>query len=218
MSDQLLAPTFLFRFSVPLLHQERPWSAKGVQLDEAFRLPSFGELEDRPLFADVRGAWGEAGLVFTMRVAGKKQPPWCRSSRMEDSDGFHLWIDTRDTHNIHRATRFCHRFAFLPTGGGRRLTDPVAEQLLINRTRENPKPVAERMLKIRSETRVDGYLVEAHIPAEALTGYDPASHSRLGFTYAVMDRELGWQTFSVGSEFPFDEDPSLWGTLELDRI
>jgi hypothetical protein len=37
----------------------------------------------------------------------------------------------------------------------------------------------------------------------------------LGFSYAVMDRELGWQTFTVASEFPFDEDPSLWGTLEL---
>jgi hypothetical protein len=26
---------------------------------------------------------------------------------------------------------------------------------------------------------------------------------------------LGWQTFSVGNEFPFQEDPSVWGTLEL---
>jgi len=31
----------------------------------------------------------------------------------------------------------------------------------------------------------------------------------------VVDRELGWQTFSVGPEFPFVEDPSLWGSLEL---
>jgi hypothetical protein len=31
----------------------------------------------------------------------------------------------------------------------------------------------------------------------------------------VIDRELGWQTFNVGPEFPFQDDPSLWGTLEL---
>jgi hypothetical protein len=31
----------------------------------------------------------------------------------------------------------------------------------------------------------------------------------------VTDRELGCQTFTVGQEFPFDEDPSLWGTLQL---
>jgi hypothetical protein len=215
MSDQLLAPTFLFRFSVPLLHQKKLWSDKGVQLDESYRLPSFGELEERPMFADIRGAWGDEGLSFTVRVAGKKQAPWCRSTRLDDSDGLHVWVDTRDTHSIHRASRFCHRFAFMPTGGGRRLNEPLAEQLLINRARENAKPVPVGMLKIRSETRVDGYLLEAHIPAAALTGYEPASHARLGFTYALMDRELGWQTFTVSSEFPFDEDPSLWGSLEL---
>jgi hypothetical protein len=215
MTDQLLAPTFLFRFSVPLFYRKELWSAGGAALGEDYRLPSFGELEDRPMYADVRGAWSEQGLAFSVRVEGKKQAPWCRSSRLEDSDGLHLWIDTRDTHNIHRASRFCHRFALLPVGGGRRLTDPVAEQMLINRARENPKPVPVGMLKIRSEKRVDGYLLEGHIPAAALTGYDPGAHQRLGFTYAVMDRELGWQTFTVGSEFPFDEDPSLWGTLEL---
>ena len=29
-----------------------------------------------------------------------------------------VWIDTRNTQNIHRAGRFCHRFAFLPVGAG----------------------------------------------------------------------------------------------------
>jgi hypothetical protein len=70
---------------------------------------------------------------------------------------------------------------------------------------------------VRSEKRIDGYLLQACVPAEALTGFDPAEHGRLGFTYAVVDRELGWQTFSIGPEFPFVEDPSLWGTLELVR-
>ena len=41
------------------------------------------------------------------------------------------------------------------------------------------------------------------------------SESGLGFTYFVFDRELGQQYFSMGSEFPFASDPSLWGTLEL---
>jgi hypothetical protein len=49
------------------------------------------------------------------------------------------------------------------------------------------------------------------------TGFDTEEHSRLGFSYAIVDRELGWQTFSVGPEFPIQEDPSLWGTLELTR-
>ena len=53
------------------------------------------------------------------------------------------------------------------------------------------------------------------MPAEALTGFDPQEHPRLGFTYAVMDRELGKQTFNIGAGMPFDEDPGLWATLEL---
>ena len=60
-------------------------------------------------------------------------------------------------------------------------------------------------------------MLQAFIPAAAITGYDPAEHPKLGFSYAVVDRELGWQTLSLGPEFPFVEDPSLWCTLELTK-
>ncbi len=33
--------------------------------------------------------------------------------------------------------------------------------------------------------------------------------------YAVIDRELGWQTLSLGPEFPVMDDPSLWGEAVL---
>lgn len=217
MSDTLLSPTFLFRFATPCLYHKKMWSTGGVKLKETHRLPSFGELEGRGMFADLRMGWSEAGLCISMRVLGKKQTPWCRSSRIDDSDGLQLFIDTRDSHNIHRAGRFCHRFVFLPSGGGPKLDEPVAQLLEVNRSREQPKPVDDGDLKVRSEKRIDGYLLDAHIPAEAITGFDVDEHPRLGFTYAVVDRELGWQTFSVGQEFPFTDDPSLWGTLELEK-
>ncbi len=191
-------------------------NTKGVELDDACRLPSFGaELEGRPNFADVRAAWNKGGISFTVRVAGKKQPPWCRNDRCEDSDGLQVWVDTRDTHNLHRATRFCHRFVFMPAGDGPKFADPVAAQLLINRARENAPPVPPAVLEARAEKRVDGYILQGHIPAKALAGFAPAEHPRLGFFYAVIDRELGWQTLGVDNAFPFDEDPSVWGTLEL---
>jgi hypothetical protein len=217
MNEPLLAPTFLFHFSVPCQHRKRLWGKKGVQLDPKHRIPSFGELEEKPLFADFRAAWSENGLAFNVRVRGKKQAPWCRLTRLEDSDRLEVWVDTRDTHNIHRAGRFCHRFAFLPFGLGQRADQPIARMLDIHRARENPKPIAPESLAVRSEKRPDGYLLEAYIPAEALTGFDTEEHARLGFSYAIVDRELGWQTFSVGPEFPIMEDPSLWGTLELVR-
>ncbi len=61
----------------------------------------------------------------------------------------------------------------------------------------------------------NGYQLSAFIPAGALTGFQPEEHPRLGFTYFLFDREFGEQSFSLGSEFPFAADPSLWGTLEL---
>jgi len=216
-SDTLIAPRFVFRFSAPLQYRQRLWADKGVGLEPRYQLLSLGELDDEPQWADVRMAWNDDGLAIAVAVAGKRKPAWCRDSRLEDSDGVHVWIDTRDTHNIHRATKFCHRFVFLSGGGGKGYEQPVADQLIINRARENARPVRPRELKVRGELRPDGYLVEGFIPAVSLTGYDPAEHGRLGFTYAVTDRELGVQTFSIGPGYPYAEDPSTWATLELVR-
>jgi hypothetical protein len=215
MPESLLPQRFLFRFSVPCLHRDPLWTADGAGLDEQYRLLGFAELEDRPTMADVRGAWSPAGLAFAVRVAEKRQSPWCRATRPEDSDGLQLFIDTRDVHNVHRAGRFCHRFVFLPGGSGRRLDQPVAEWLPIHRAKEHPHAIPRDALQVRSEKRIDGYLLEAFIAAEALTGFDPREHPRLGFNYAVVDRELGEQTLSVGRPMPYQEDPSLWASLEL---
>ena len=101
------------------------------------------------------------------------------------------------------------------TGGGARQTQPVARQLAIARARHELTAADPDLLKVRSEKRIDGYLLHAFIAAEGLTGFDRAEHPRLGFTYAVIDRELGEQTVGVGSPLPYQEDPSLWATLEL---
>jgi len=188
-----------------------------VQLDASYRLVGLTELEDRAANAEVRAAWSEAGIALRVVVHGKSQPPWCRASRPEDSDGFHVWIDTRDVHNVHRAGRFCRQFVFMPTGAGRRLDQPAADTLPINRAKELPPPLPQGALKVYCTMQADGYILDALIPSEVLTGFDPSEHPRLGFTYAVMDRELGEQTFSVGSPMPYQEDPSLWATLELQR-
>lgn len=217
MADQLLPTRFLFRFAADLFYRAKLGDAAPAELPAECRLPTWGELEGRRSFADVRAAWSEAGLGFSVRVEGKRQPSWCRDTKLEDSDGLQLWIDTRATHNIHRASRFCHRFIFLPAGAGRNYADPVADQLLVDRARENAKPVRPGQLKIRCEKRVHGYVMSVFIPAAALTGFNPTDHPRLGFTYFLLDRELGTQYFSMTDEFSFASDPSLWATLELVR-
>jgi hypothetical protein len=213
--DQLLPPSFLFRFAVPCFYRESLWASKMGGWEEKYRLPRVTSLDDEPEWTDVRAAWSEEGLAFSVVVEGKKQPLWCRANRVEDSDGLALWIDTRDTHNVHRASRFCHELRFLPAGDGPKYDLPVATQVAIDRAREQPRPIDPARLKVRSQIRKEGYLLESLVPAEVLTGFDPAEHPKLGFQFAVWDRELGEQTFTAGGELPFRSDPSLWGTLEL---
>jgi hypothetical protein len=217
MPETLISPTMLFRFAAPCLRTEERWSAGGIKLGEQHRLPCFAELSGTKPFAEIRLGWSEQGIALNVTVRGKQQPPWCRDSRIDDSDGVQVWIDTRNTQNIHRAGRFCHRLAFLPIGSGRKLDEPVAVLLAINRAKESPREIETGALKIRCQRLADGYALEGFIPAAALTGYSPADQPAIGFSYAVIDRELGWQTFSVGPELPFVEDPSLWGTLDLVR-
>jgi hypothetical protein len=218
--NTLLAPRYLFRFAMPILRNDAAWKPAGIDLDESHRLLNFAELDtntpDRERqFADVRVAWNIHGLLFNVRVVGKQQPVWCRDGKLEDSDGLQVWIDTRTTLNIHRASRYCHRYAFLPAGGGSGNTEPVADQLLINRARENARPIRPRELQVTAKIIKEGYWLAAFVPAVALGGYDPLQHRELGFTYSVYDRELGLQTFATGAGFPFQEDPTCWAALDL---
>jgi hypothetical protein len=219
-SNTLLAPRFLFRFAVPVQRRDPIWKQGGIELDESCRLLNLAELDvnssDRePAFADVRMAWSVNGLAFNVGVSGKQQPVWCREGRLEDSDGLQVWIDTRATLNIHRASRYCHRYVFLPCGGGRGQLEPVADQLLINRARENAPPVRPRELQVAARITKDGYRLSGFVPSTALAGFDPLQHRQIGFTYAVFDRERGIQTFATGPAFPFTEDPTCWAALDL---
>ncbi len=215
MADAVL----LFRFSVPIRKRASLWSAKGADLPEECVIPNFGQLDQKPVFAELRGGWSDAGLAFSLRVTGKKEAIWRNEKTPTAGDGLQIFIDTRDTHNIHRASRYCHRFVFLPLGGGaagaKQLHEPLASQLGINRARESAKPVERDVLQVVSKRLDGGYQLDCFLPAAALTGFDPAEHPKLGFHYLVTDRELGEQTFAISSAFPSDDDPSLWGTLEM---
>ena len=217
MSEQLIAPPFLFRFAVPCVSTKKVWGDRGVTLEPKYQIPSFQtELTQSTPFSELRMAWKSDGLLFQVQVKGKKKELWCRESRLLESDGLTLWIDTRDTHNVHRASRFCHQFVFLPAGEGAKYQNPVAELMNIHRARDNPQQPNRGELKVHSTIKKDGYKMSGWIPATAITGYDTNEHKRLGFYYVIKDRELGWQSLALGSEYPFYTDPSLWGSMDLE--
>jgi hypothetical protein len=186
-------------------------------LSQKCRLENFTDMDGRSNFADVRVAWNESGLGFQVEVTGKENLPQGDASRPRQADGVTLWIDTRDARTSHRATRYCHQFHLLPTGGGSEHDEPVLLQGRINRALQDAPNNLSSSVPFRAVRRKTGYRIEVFLPAAVLNGYDPEQNPRLGIYYAVHDAELGDQVLSVGSDFPYADDPSLWSVLELVR-
>ena len=116
----LIPHRFLFRLALPCCHiADIPHDGEELfDLPEECRLDNFADMDDRKNFADVRLAWNEHGLALQVDLRGKDQPVAGNVARPRQSDGVSLWVDTRDARTSHRASRHCHLFHFLPTGGG----------------------------------------------------------------------------------------------------
>jgi hypothetical protein len=216
----LIPHRFLFRVAYPCRYvKDMPREDDDLLLDlpEACRLDNFAGMDEKRSFADVRVAWNEFGLGVQVRVTGKDQAPQGDAARPRGSDGLTLWIDTRDGRSSHRASRYCHQFHLLPAGGGPDLDEPVFAQSKINRALQDAPLVSGQAVPFRCTAVRGGYVLEGFFPAGVLHGFDPEQNPRLGIYYVVRDAEQGEQVLSVGSEFPYWEDPSLWSVLELVR-
>jgi hypothetical protein len=212
----LIPASFLLRLSYPCRFvAQMPNEDEDSLLDlpEACRIENLAAADGLTNFADVRLAWNAAGIGLQVEVRGKEAPPQGTPDRPRGSDGVTLWIDTRGDRTGHRASRYCHQFHFLAAAGGSDKDEPLFLQTKINRALQEAPLTGEMPLRV--ERIKGGYRLEAFVPAAALNGFDPEEHPTLGFFYAVRDLEHGEQTLSVGAEFPFSDDPSLWSVLEL---
>ncbi|MBI1213709.1 MAG: hypothetical protein GC190_19795 [Alphaproteobacteria bacterium] len=188
-------------------------------LPPTHRLVSSSDLAGIPDWADVRCGWSPKGLAV---VFDRPDPTKPRSGlvRMD------VWIDTRNTRNIHRATRFCHQFRleFDPTvtiGRKRSPNETMApgaelSQIRINRALADA-PVAERsaIYTDLANGRNGGFRLALFLTNEALNGFDPDVNRALGFAYRLSAPSQDLQRLGPGSEFPVQEDPSLWTVLQL---
>lgn len=215
--NQIVPPRFLFRWSFTARKLDKLPHSSGRLLDlpADCALTSLSELDQRKDFAVVSLAWNNHGLAVSVNVSGRSRRPICDANELSASDGLHLWIDTRNTQTVHRATRFCHAFILLPAGAGKKKLDPVIRAVPIARARDDASLPSVDAVQLQSEISPTGYWIDAWFPAEVFTGYDPATNPRIGFHYVVRDNDQGDQTLAVGSEFPFESDPSLWQTVEL---
>ena len=214
----LIPNAFLVRIAYPCRHVKGiPSEGEDRLLDlpATCRIESFAAMDERPSFADLALAWNELGLGVQLEVHGKDKEPQGSADRLRASDGLTLWMDTRDARTSHRASRYCHQFHFLPSGGGPDHDEPVFTQTKIHRALQDAPFASTAAVPFRCRRERKGYVIEAFLPATVLNGFDPEQSRRLGVFYAVRDAELGEQTLGVDAEFPFVEDPSLWSVLEL---
>ena len=177
----------------------------------SFKMPDLMALDGREAFSDVYAAWNERGLYFAVHVR-KAAGANVDRRRPLQGDGMQIWVDTRNVRNVHRASRYCHHFYFLP-GTGR--LKSRGGQKRIRRARAHSRQCESSVLQVASDTSGTGYRLEAHLPAKALTGFDPEENRLLGFTYLLQDRRQGRQFWSADEPLPVSYDPSLWGTIEL---
>jgi hypothetical protein len=219
MTKALLPQAFWFRIAASCPRVEempRPDDRKRLlDLPSACALPDGARLEGLASWAEVRIAWNPRGLGIAVIAEGLADPQLA-PDRPEGFADVQFWVDTRDTRDVSRATRFCHRFAapLRLRGTGRKLEAEVVHRP-IARAVADPPMSRTGLIESRAELTRTGWILEVFLPAQILNGFDPETNRRLGFAYQVADHVRSDQFLGVGRDFPVGENPSLWSTLDL---
>ncbi len=218
MTRALLPQAFWFRVAVTArrIDAMRPTEGPRVlDLPASSALPDFAQLEGSTSWAQVRAGWNPLGLGL-MVVADGLSDEQLDIGRPEGFAEVHFWVDTRDTRDVSRATRFCHHFVVRIARWSSRgkLEADVSQRPIARAVADAPIYRGDLILS-RAEITKSGWSLELFLPAQALNGFDPDTNRRLGFAYQISDRVRPDQFLGVGREFPVGENPSLWATLEL---
>jgi hypothetical protein len=217
-TDELpqIDPNLIIRLRLKAHRVDRSFSQRLEPLPDEAILPCLScDLAGDPKFAQVRLAIGQNALFLQADVQGKRQLPWCRDTRLEDSDGLHLWIDTRNSREVQRATRFCHRFGFLPMGSGPKADLPTVGWTPIEHARDQPPQPPRELMSIRARVADGRYRMVAALHFDALHGFSREDFPVVGFYFCILDRELGRQCLSLPPDWPVVENPNLWAQLVL---
>jgi hypothetical protein len=217
-SKPLIPQAFWFRvaYSIPRL-DEIPRSARSeplLDLPESCALTSLTTLDGAEPWAEVRTAWNPNGLGISVIAQGISSQQL--AERPEGFASVQIWIDTRDTRNVSRATRFCHRYVanLTVTAARRALAVDVTQRPIARAVADAPLCPPDSITS-RAQLSRAGWTLELFVPAAAMKGFEPEINRRFGFAYQVADMVREDQFLTVGPGFPVGENPSLWSTLEL---
>jgi hypothetical protein len=219
VAKTLLPQAFWFRFAAPCTRVEaipRANSASGLlALPESCTLPDLKPLDGGASWAEVRVGWNSGGLGIAVLADGVTAQQLAER-RPEGFAVAQFWVDTRDTRNVSRATKFCHRFVVrIDRGSSRgRLDVQVAQRAISRAVADSPIGRSDD-IPVRVELGRTTWLLELFLSAQTLNGFDPDTNRRLGFAYQVTDFVREDQFLGMGRDFPVADNPSLWTTLEL---
>ncbi len=218
MTKALLPQAFWFRVAMSAPRIDAMPGTEGVRilnLPTSSALPDFAQLEGRASWAQVRAGWNPLGLGLMVEADGLSAEQ-LDIGRPEGFAEVHFWVDTRDTRDVSRATRFCHHFVVRIARWSSRgkLAAEVLQRPIARAVADAPIYRSD-LIRVWAEITKSGWTLQLFLPAQAMSGFDPDTNRRLGFAYQISDRVRPDQFLGVGREFPVGENPSLWATLEL---
>ncbi|MEJ7593883.1 MAG: hypothetical protein WKF77_20280 [Planctomycetaceae bacterium] len=186
-----------------------------LQLPDTARIFVPATLNDGAASLDVKLAWNPDGLGMELVVHGKKLEVSGRRNDLKHSDYVSVFIDTRHTANVHRATPFCTALQILPSDEA--VDDqPTVQFVDMAQQRGTRLDQGTKKVLIAVKTISDGYRLELWIPAAQIPGFaETPEIGHLGFYIVVEDTELGQLPLSIGDDFPVAHDPSTWLQLNL---
>lgn len=181
-----------------------------IRPEKRFLLPSTSEMLDEESFADVFAAWSFEKLLFYIQVNIPFQK--INESDLRKGDSVEIFLDTRDLKSKGAISRFCHHFVFFPA----QLQGFYGREITRFRNEDTHRLCHPEDLTITPHIQNNSYGLEIEIPAHCLTGFDPMSFPRLGFTYRINRTDAPPQHFAVSSEeYAIEQHPATWGTLKL---
>ncbi len=185
--------------------------AKGsLKADKRALLPSTADLLDEESFADVYAAWNFEKFAFLVDV----HAPFTKVGEddIRKGDSVEIFIDTRDLKSKGTVSKFCHHFVFYPAA----IQGFYGREVTRFRNEDTHRLCHPEDLTVTPRLSARSYTLAIEIPASCLTGFDPMSFPRLGFTYRINRAEKPPQHFAVSSEeYNIEQHPATWGTLKL---
>jgi hypothetical protein len=201
-----LCPVQFFGMNADCLFQ----ATGALKTEKPYLLPSADELLDEESFADVYAAWNFDKLKFLIDVHVPFQQTGDGDIRQGDS--VELFIDTRDLKSKGTISRFCHHFVFYAA----EIQGFYGREATRFRNEDVHRLCHPEDLNVTPKIKSDSYSLLIEIPAHCLTGFDPMSFPRLGFTYRINRTGAPPQHFAVSSnEYAIEQHPATWGTLKL---